>query len=78
MSILIADSGSTKTKWCFLKNGKKKKWQTQGLSPYFLNQQEMQEIVLKGIGKKIVAGQVNRIFFYGKKIFTLLAIIVIK
>jgi N-acetylglucosamine kinase-like BadF-type ATPase len=65
MSILIADSGSTKTQWCWLQNGKKKKWQTSGLSPYFLSQQEMQGVVLKGLGRKFITEAVSQVFFYG-------------
>jgi hypothetical protein len=38
MSILIADSGSTKCEWCLLQQGRKKIIETQGASPYFLNE----------------------------------------
>ncbi len=44
---LIADSGATKAEWCLLNNGKKKTVFTQGISPYFLNQQQITEILKK-------------------------------
>ena len=38
---LIADSGATKAEWCLLNNGKKKTLFTQGISPYFLNTEQI-------------------------------------
>ncbi len=65
MGILIADSGSTKTAWCFLSNGRKQMLQTQGASPYFLNEDQLvtmlQQELLPGLKKKIP----EKIFFYG-------------
>ena len=34
---LIADSGSTKTEWCLLKNNKPTVFISQGMSPYFVD-----------------------------------------
>jgi len=45
MNILIADSGSTKCEWCMLHDKKKKIVETQGISPYFLNKQQVEEIL---------------------------------
>ena len=65
MSILIADSGSTKAEWCYLSNGRKKIIETQGASPYFLNERQLvallQQELLPGLKKKIP----KKIFFYG-------------
>jgi len=65
MSILIADSGSTKAEWCYLSNGRKKIIETQGASPYFLNEQQLvallQQELLPGLKKKIP----EKVFFYG-------------
>jgi N-acetylglucosamine kinase-like BadF-type ATPase len=65
MSILIADSGSTKCEWCLLREGKKKIIETQGASPYFLTEPElvqlMQRELLPGLGKEIP----SKVFFYG-------------
>ena len=63
--ILIADSGSTKTEWCFLDGKKKKLLYTQGLSPYFLSGGQIKsvlEIELLPNIKKIIP---TEIFFYG-------------
>jgi N-acetylglucosamine kinase-like BadF-type ATPase len=62
---LIADSGSTKTEWCLITNGKKKKTITQGLSPYFLNQEQIREILMKELPKAFTSAEPDEIFFYG-------------
>ena len=46
---LIADSGSTKTEWCLLKNNKKTLFTTQGMSPYFVNEQQVNQIIIKEV-----------------------------
>lgn len=66
MSILIADSGSTKGEWCLLQEGKRKKIiETQGASPYFLNESQLIEL----FQRELVPGLKNlcpsSIFFYG-------------
>jgi glucosamine kinase len=65
MSILIADSGSTKAEWCLVSNGRKQIIETQGASPYFLNEQQltamMQQELLPKLKKKIP----GHVFFYG-------------
>jgi glucosamine kinase len=38
---LIADSGATKAEWCLINNGRKKTFFTQGISPYFLNTEQI-------------------------------------
>ena len=42
---LIADSGSTKTEWCLLKGNNKNYFYSQGMSPYFVNRNEMENII---------------------------------
>lgn len=64
-SILIADSGSTKTEWCLLQDNKKKKVITQGLSPYFLNQEQISEILQTELVPKMKNAVPDEIFFYG-------------
>ncbi len=64
-SILIADSGSTKTEWCLLHNNKKKKVITQGLSPYFLNEDQIGEIIRKELVTKLKQSIPDEIYFYG-------------
>jgi len=51
-SILIADSGSTKTQWCLLTGDKKKMISTQGISPYFLNDESLGKILAEELVPK--------------------------
>jgi glucosamine kinase len=65
MNILIADSGSTKCEWCLLQGRKKKRVDTQGISPYFLDVagigKILREELLPGLGK----AEVDEVFYYG-------------
>ncbi|HEV2482131.1 MAG TPA: N-acetylglucosamine kinase [Puia sp.] len=65
MNILIADSGATKCEWCLLYNGKTKKIDTQGISPYFLDVAGIAGVIsrelLPGLGK----ASVDMVYFYG-------------
>ncbi len=61
---LIADSGSTKTEWLLLKDGKSKKILTQGLSPYFLNEKQIAGVLQKEVAPKLKAVP-DEIHFYG-------------
>lgn len=62
---LIADSGATKAEWCLLNNGKKKILFTQGISPYFLNTDQIAELLLKELVPNIKNVTVEHIFYYG-------------
>ena len=64
-SILIADSGSTKCEWCLLDNDKKKKFITKGISPYFLNGNEIVALLQKELLIKLKQNNIEKIFFYG-------------
>jgi len=64
-SILIADSGSTKTEWCLLLGDKKKKLATQGLSPYFLTGEQIKSILEKELIPKIKDAMPEEVYFYG-------------
>ncbi|MEO5893439.1 MAG: N-acetylglucosamine kinase [Ferruginibacter sp.] len=66
MSIkLIADSGSTKADWCLLDGKKKKTFYTQGMSPYFLNGKQIEEIVQSELKNKLKDTEPDEIFYYG-------------
>ena len=66
MSIkLIADSGATKTAWCLLEGQKKKTLFTQGLSPYFLKGDQIEQIVGLELKSKLKGVEPDEIFFYG-------------
>jgi len=62
---LIADSGSTKTEWCLITDGKKKKAVTQGLSPYFLNGEQIAEIMKNELPAAFTSAKPDEIYFYG-------------
>lgn len=53
MAILIADSGATKTEWRLLGEARSKTITTQGLSPYFLNKEQMTAILQKELWPKL-------------------------
>lgn len=63
--VLIADSGASKTEWCLLTNNKKKTIVTQGMSPYFLSQAQLTEIIQEKILPVAKNNLPEKIFFYG-------------
>lgn len=62
---LIADSGSTKAEWCLLNGSKKKMITTQGISPYFLNAQQIQELLEKELMPRIKNNLPDEVYYYG-------------
>ena len=62
---LIADSGSTKTEWCLLKNNKPLIFTTQGMSPYFVDGSGMEKIILQEVFPYLKKTSVDEIHFYG-------------
>lgn len=64
-SVLIADSGSTKTQWCLLTGNKKKMISTQGISPYFLNDQTLGKILTDELLPQTGKIDINEIYYYG-------------
>ncbi len=65
MHILIADSGATKTHWALLHNGTRKNIYTQGLSPYFVNTDQIITILTKELWPKVKLEVIDAIYFYG-------------
>jgi glucosamine kinase len=65
MNILIADSGSTKCEWCLLNGGKKKTIDTMGISPYFLNAGQIEQVLTIELLPKIKNFLVDGIYYYG-------------
>jgi glucosamine kinase len=60
---LIAESGSTKTDWVLLKNGKKyKHFKTEGINPYL---QSSADIMAKLKSEITIKEVVDEVFFYG-------------
>ena len=64
-NILIADSGSTKTDWCLIQNGKKKSLQTQGINPYFLQENEIIQIFSNELKINPLKTSIDEVHFYG-------------
>ncbi len=64
-NILIAESGSTKTDWCLLQNNKVKKYSTQGINPYFLNEDEIVSIYRTQLKINVKNTAIDEIHFYG-------------
>lgn len=62
---LIADSGATKAEWCLLINGKRKTIITQGISPYFLNTEQIVNLLLKELKPELKNIEVDEVFYYG-------------
>jgi glucosamine kinase len=65
MGILIADSGATKCEWCLLDGNKKQMVITQGLSPYFLNTQQIEAILRNELLPALSKPLVDTVYFYG-------------
>ena len=62
---LIADSGSTKAEWCVINGNKKKIFVTQGMSPYFISSEQMQDILVKELLPHVKRINLDDIFYYG-------------
>lgn len=64
-TILIAESGSTKTDWCLLTDGKKKMLYTQGINPFFLQSNEIISIFKSELKINPTKLKIDEIHFYG-------------
>ncbi|HJS55908.1 MAG TPA: hypothetical protein VJ765_15250 [Chitinophagaceae bacterium] len=62
---LIADSGATKAEWCLVNQGKKKTIFTAGISPYFLNTEQIAELLKKDLLPKLKRYKIDEIHYYG-------------
>lgn len=66
MSLLLAESGSTKTDWCLLKKGAKPlRHKSAGLNPYLQSGADMLAILKKELGNWPGKHQPQSIAFYG-------------
>lgn len=62
---LIADSGATKAEWCVINENKTKTVTTQGISPYFLNTQQIIDVLRKELFPKIKNIEIEEVYYYG-------------
>jgi N-acetylglucosamine kinase-like BadF-type ATPase len=65
MSIIIADSGSTKTQWNIVNpNGTINEFFSIGINPYFISNNEIEQSITRVINSKI-RESIKSLFFYG-------------
>lgn len=62
---LIADSGSTKAEWCVIGGTRKKTVITEGMSPYFLNTEQMIALLKTQLLPKLKNIEIDEVYFYG-------------
>jgi N-acetylglucosamine kinase-like BadF-type ATPase len=62
---LIADGGATKVEWSLLNKGKKKTIFTPGISPYFLNEHQIHDLLVKELWSPLKNIPVSEIHYYG-------------
>lgn len=64
--IVIADSGSTKTEWCFAEDGIIiKSIRSKGINPYFESKEEITEKIKQVFSDFDFAGKISAMYFYG-------------
>lgn len=65
-SVLLAESGSTKTDWCLLRKGKKPvHLKTSGINPHLQSQQEIEQLLSRELDWKQGKHETDGICFYG-------------
>lgn len=62
---LIADSGSTKAAWCLLKDGQQQTFSTQGISPYFLAEQQIVALLKAELLPQLKSVEIDQVCYYG-------------
>ena len=65
MPILIADSGSTKCEWCVVSARTKTSYFTQGMSPYFLSPEQMEQVIRTELFPQLKKHDFDAVLFYG-------------
>lgn len=65
MSILIADSGATKTEWSLKSGEETTTFQTEGLNPYYHTTESIAGVIEKHLLPELQDVFVKNIFFYG-------------
>jgi len=65
-TLLLADSGSTKTEWCLVKpDGSTKTVFTGGLNPYYHTEESITDTLQNNLIPEIGTGSIDEIHFYG-------------
>jgi N-acetylglucosamine kinase-like BadF-type ATPase len=64
--ILIADSGSTKTEWCFLSpDNTSRTLRTDGINPFYQTSAQIASVVVGALSGKVAPEAITDVFFYG-------------
>ena len=63
-NILIADSGSTKTDWLYVNDGRTVQFQSAGMNPFYQNKDQVAAVLQSEVIPRL-PGDVENIFFYG-------------
>lgn len=78
-AILIADSGATKCEWKLVqKTGKNKSIITQGISPYFLNKDQIVDLLTGELLPKLRQTIISHIYFYGTGLNNAANVVIVK
>lgn len=64
-SVLIADSGSTKSEWCLISGKTKKKLVSKAMSPYFVTTVQLKEMITEDVLSQLEGQLPDKVFFYG-------------
>jgi len=67
--VLIADSGSTKTDWKLVDKSEEYSFQTKGINPFYMNDQEI-ELELKNMVVPQLKKSPDEVYFYGAGIIS--------
>jgi N-acetylglucosamine kinase-like BadF-type ATPase len=66
MAILLADSGATKCEWCLAETKRRTRTViTQGISPYFLDAEQIENILRNELLPGLKKPQVDAVYYYG-------------
>lgn len=63
--ILVADSGSTKTKWCLRGQGTEKIFRTDGINPYYQTPEEIEQSIRQQLLPVLGDENIESLYFYG-------------
>ena len=66
LTILLADSGSTKTDWCMVRNGQViHQIKTGGTNPFFQTQEEIADEIRSSLIGQLPTPEIDDVYFYG-------------
>lgn len=67
---LIADSGATKTEWRLLGDGRQRSFFTTGISPYHMDQTQIENLLLSEFPASVLKKKIKSIHYYGTGCYT--------